>query len=108
LMMDAVIISETSVNFYETTQRNIPENIFTHPYRLRRLLSFQPNGYQDVPSDNKRPAVQKLITHFVLSLPHVSCTSSRHGAWTQRKLYQSSTYAAVSERQLTARLGCTT
>jgi hypothetical protein len=47
LMMDAVIISETSVNFYETTQSNIPEDIFTHPHRLWKLLSFQPNGYQD-------------------------------------------------------------
>jgi hypothetical protein len=25
LMMEAAIISETSVNFYETTRRNIPE-----------------------------------------------------------------------------------
>jgi hypothetical protein len=28
LMMEAAITSETSVNFYETTRRNIPEDIF--------------------------------------------------------------------------------
>jgi hypothetical protein len=28
LMMEAIISSETSVNFYQTTRRNIPEDIF--------------------------------------------------------------------------------
>jgi hypothetical protein len=31
LMMEAVSTSETSVNFYETKRRNIPEDIFIPP-----------------------------------------------------------------------------
>jgi hypothetical protein len=38
LMMEAVIISETSVNFYQTTQRNIPEG-YLHTRRLGNLKS---------------------------------------------------------------------
>jgi hypothetical protein len=30
LMMEAVITSETSVNFYETTRRNIPQDCHLH------------------------------------------------------------------------------
>jgi hypothetical protein len=30
LMMEAVSMSETSVNFYQTTQRNIPEDSHFH------------------------------------------------------------------------------
>jgi hypothetical protein len=38
LVMEAVSSSETSVNFYETTSRNIPQDIFTS--RPRLSLSF--------------------------------------------------------------------
>jgi hypothetical protein len=39
MMMDAVSISETSVNFYQTTQRNIPEDSHLHT-RRRESLKF--------------------------------------------------------------------
>jgi hypothetical protein len=41
IMMEAVRISETSVNFYETTQRNIPEDSHLHTRRLENLKSYQ-------------------------------------------------------------------
>jgi hypothetical protein len=34
LMMEAVSISETSVNFYETARRNIPENSHLRTFRF--------------------------------------------------------------------------
>jgi hypothetical protein len=37
LMMEAASTSETSVNFYQTTRRNIPENTFTR--RRKNLKS---------------------------------------------------------------------
>jgi hypothetical protein len=37
-MMEAVSTSETSVNFYETTRRNIPENCHLHARRRRENL----------------------------------------------------------------------
>jgi hypothetical protein len=33
LMMEAVSTSETSVNFYQTTRRNIPEDSHLHTHR---------------------------------------------------------------------------
>jgi hypothetical protein len=33
LMMEAVHISETLVNFYETTRRNIPKGCHHHKYK---------------------------------------------------------------------------
>jgi hypothetical protein len=38
-MMEAASISETSVNFYRTTQRNNPEDIHLHTRRLENLKS---------------------------------------------------------------------
>jgi hypothetical protein len=39
LMMEAVSTSETSVNFYETTRRNIPEGCHLHTRRRENLKS---------------------------------------------------------------------
>jgi hypothetical protein len=39
LMMEAVSTSETSVNFYQTIQRNIPEDNHLHTRRRENLRS---------------------------------------------------------------------
>jgi hypothetical protein len=39
LMMEAVSTSETSVNFYETTRRSIPEGCYIHTRRRENLKS---------------------------------------------------------------------
>jgi hypothetical protein len=39
LMMEAISTSETSVNFYQTTWRNIPENSDLHNHRHENLKS---------------------------------------------------------------------
>jgi hypothetical protein len=39
LMVEAVSISETSVNFYHTTRRNIPEDSHLHIRRIENLKS---------------------------------------------------------------------
>jgi hypothetical protein len=39
LMMEAEITSETSANFYQTTRRNIPEDIHLHTRRRENLKS---------------------------------------------------------------------
>jgi hypothetical protein len=39
LMIEAVSTSETSVNFYQTTRRNIPENSHLHTRRRENLKS---------------------------------------------------------------------
>jgi hypothetical protein len=40
LMMEAESISETSVNFYETTRRNYPEDSDLHIHRRENLKSY--------------------------------------------------------------------
>jgi hypothetical protein len=40
LMMEAASTSETSVNFYETTRRNIPEDSHLHTRRRKNLKSL--------------------------------------------------------------------
>jgi hypothetical protein len=40
LMMEAVDISETSVNFYYTTRRNIPEDSHIHILYVSGLYEF--------------------------------------------------------------------
>jgi hypothetical protein len=39
LMMQATSISETSVNFYQTTGRNTPESSHLHPHRHENYKS---------------------------------------------------------------------
>jgi hypothetical protein len=39
LMMEAVIASETSLNFYQTTQRNIPKDSHLHIRHCENLKS---------------------------------------------------------------------
>jgi hypothetical protein len=39
LMMEAASISETSVNFYQTTRGNVPEDIHFHTRRRENLKS---------------------------------------------------------------------
>jgi glycyl-tRNA synthetase alpha subunit len=41
LMMEAVSTSETSVNFYQTTRGNIPEDSHLHTHRHQNLKSHQ-------------------------------------------------------------------
>jgi hypothetical protein len=41
LMMEAANTSETSVNFYQTTGRNIPEDSHLHTRRRENLKSHQ-------------------------------------------------------------------
>jgi hypothetical protein len=43
LMMEAVSTSETPVNFYETTQRNIPEDSHLHTRCRENLKSLNRN-----------------------------------------------------------------
>jgi hypothetical protein len=45
LMMEAASISETSVNFYQTTRRNNPEDSYLHTRRRENLKSCFSNGY---------------------------------------------------------------
>jgi hypothetical protein len=52
LMMEAVSISETSVNFYQTIRRNIPEDSCLHTRRRENLRS------QD------KKCLRKLMLHF--------------------------------------------
>jgi hypothetical protein len=40
LLYEAVSTSETSVNFYHTTQRNIPEDSHLHTRRRENLKSY--------------------------------------------------------------------
>jgi hypothetical protein len=40
LMMETVSTSETSVNFYETIRRNIPEDSHLHTRRRENLKSY--------------------------------------------------------------------
>jgi hypothetical protein len=39
LMMEAASTSETSVNFYQTTRRNIPEDSHLHTHRRENIKS---------------------------------------------------------------------
>jgi hypothetical protein len=39
LMMEAVSTFETSVNFYQTTRRNVPEGCHLHTRRCKNLKS---------------------------------------------------------------------
>jgi hypothetical protein len=41
LMMEAASISETSVNFYQTTRRNIPEDSYICTRRHEKLKSHK-------------------------------------------------------------------
>jgi hypothetical protein len=41
LMMESASTSKTSVNFYQTTRRNIPEDIHVHTRRRENLKSHQ-------------------------------------------------------------------
>jgi hypothetical protein len=41
LMMEAASTSETSVNFYQNTRRNIPEGSYLHTRRHENLKSHQ-------------------------------------------------------------------
>jgi hypothetical protein len=41
LMMDAANTSETSVNFYQTTRRNIPEDCHLHTRRCENVKSHR-------------------------------------------------------------------
>jgi hypothetical protein len=43
--MEAASTSETSVNFYHTTQRNIPEDSHLHTRRRQNLKSHLVNLY---------------------------------------------------------------
>jgi hypothetical protein len=47
-MMEAVSISETSANFYQTSQRNIPEGCHLHTRRRENLEyhNFRPFSQQ--------------------------------------------------------------
>jgi ribosomal protein S15P/S13E len=42
-MMEAASTSEKSVNFYQTTRRNIPEDIHLYTRRLENLKSHLPS-----------------------------------------------------------------
>jgi hypothetical protein len=41
LMMEAASTSETSINLYQTTRRNIPEDSYPHSRRRENLKSHQ-------------------------------------------------------------------
>jgi hypothetical protein len=51
LMMEAVIIFETSVNFYQTTRDNIPEDSHFHT-RLDKLKPHRPGDGDSKPFRN--------------------------------------------------------
>jgi hypothetical protein len=47
MAMEAVSTSETSVNFYETTRRSIPENSYPHTRRRENLKSHKVSPNQN-------------------------------------------------------------
>jgi hypothetical protein len=53
--MEAVNTKETSLNFYETTRRNIPENSHLHTRRRENLKS------RTVITRNRRPKLDALV-----------------------------------------------
>jgi hypothetical protein len=54
LMTEAVSISETSVNFYQTTRRNIPEDIHLHTRRRENLKSQRTFNFKYKITDQSR------------------------------------------------------
>jgi hypothetical protein len=60
LMMEEASTSETSVNFYETRRRRIPEDSHLHDSRRENLKSHQ----------------QFLSFHYLFIHPFLSCFSS--------------------------------
>jgi hypothetical protein len=52
LMVEAVSTSETSVNFYETTRRNIPEDL--HPFVRQRIEDSIEIDLREVGCDDGR------------------------------------------------------
>jgi hypothetical protein len=84
-MMEAVSTSETSVNFYQTARRNIPEDSHLHTRRRENLKSHQLRRYQTMlicqsalTRDRTRSVgfVARLVACWaIISLPFVSsCT----------------------------------
>jgi hypothetical protein len=62
LMMEAAVTSEKSVNFYQTTRHNNPEDSHLHIRRSENLKSYLVNIYGEA---NVRciPTFASLLTH---------------------------------------------
>jgi hypothetical protein len=67
-MMEAVSTSETSVNFYVTTRRNIPEDNHLHTRRRENLKSHQA---EDLPEANAK--------NHKIGPPRSPCRDLNHG-----------------------------
>jgi hypothetical protein len=69
LMMEAVSISETLVNFYETTRRNIADGCL----HIRRRVNMKPHTVQgDSPDDGGSKQVRivgQLIRDYTVQYP---------------------------------------
>jgi hypothetical protein len=62
-MMEAASTSETSVNFYQTTRRNIPEDSHLHNRHRENLKSHQDfSGFSSFRQDTEVQSPQ--VVHF--------------------------------------------
>jgi hypothetical protein len=69
LMMEAVSTSETSVNFYQTTRPNIPEDSYLHTGRRENLKSHK--TYVEPEEDSSHPhIIFKIHFNIIFLLCH--------------------------------------
>jgi hypothetical protein len=68
-MMEAVSTSETSVNFYETTRRNIPEDSHLHIRRRENLKYHRDKDYIPEDSHLHTRRRESLKSHRVSDYP---------------------------------------
>jgi hypothetical protein len=67
LMRDTVSTSETSVSFYQTTLRNIPEDSHIHTRRRENLTSHQRTKYQNELCNYLHRAESVLLEMFIIT-----------------------------------------
>jgi hypothetical protein len=84
MMMEEVLTSETSVNFYETARRNIPEDCHLHTRRRENLKShkalqnmyFSPNIVSDIKSRRIKSATHRESMEKQEIIINVDCETS--------------------------------
>jgi hypothetical protein len=67
LMMEAESTSETSVNFYQTTRRNNPEDSHLHTHRREKNLKY----HNDVKSLYVLKFIKLICAQSVFEAPHI-------------------------------------
>jgi hypothetical protein len=73
LMIEAVSTSETSVNFYQTTQRNIPEDGHFHTERRKNLTSHNVTNSRSISpchSVTRLPCDTACLSNALVAQPH--------------------------------------